>query len=121
MGHDTGGRARTIAGPSLLIFALLLFVSPAICFSEVMVKTASMVVTEMTEDTFTSDFGIFLIAEKTVVLDQNGDVSDLRYVRLPCRAEVDYEASDSGTLVARTVTVLETLRRKQDKDPNLPE
>lgn len=121
MGHDKRGRIRPTAGPWLLVLALLLFVSPALDVSEATAQTATMVITGTTEDNFTSDFGIFLITDKTVVLDKNGEVSDLRYVRLPCRAEVDYETSDSETLVARTVTVRETLRRKQDKDPNLPE
>jgi len=120
MGHNKRRQIRSKAGPWLLIFVLL-FVSPAVSFSEVMVKTATMVITGTTEDNFTSDLGIFLITGKTVVLDQNGDASDLRYIRLPCRAEVDYEASDSGMPVAHKITVLETLRRKQDRDPNLPE
>jgi len=121
MGHDKRGRIRPTAGPWLLVLALLLFVSPALDVSEATAQTATMVITGTTEDNFTSDFGIFLITGQTVVLDKNGEVSDLRYIRLPCRAEVDYETSDSETLVARTVTVRETLRRKQDKDPNLPE
>lgn len=120
MGHDKNSRIQSKAGPWLLIF-FLLFISQAVDVDEAMAETATMVITETTEDNFTSDVGIILLTEKTVLLDTEGNVSDLRYIRLPCRAEVFYETSDSGTSVAHKITVLETLRRKQDKDPNLPE
>jgi len=120
MGHDKRDRIRSKAGPWLLIFVLL-FVSQAMNIGEAMAKTATLVITETTEDNFTSDAGIIFLTEKTVLLDTKGNVSDLRYIRLPCRAEVLYETSESGIPVARKITVLETLRRKQDRDPNLPE
>jgi len=120
MEHDKSGCIQSKAGPWLLIF-FLLFISQAVDIDEAMAETTTVVITETTEDNFTSDAGIILLAEKTVLLDTEGNVSDLRYVRLPCRAEVFYETSDSGTPVARKITVLETLRRKQDKNPNLPE
>ena len=121
MGHDKRGRTRSITGPWLIILALILFVSPAMNIGEAMAEMETMVIAETTEDNFTSDVGVvFMITDQTVVLDPNGAVSDLRYIRLPCRADVDYEASDSGTPVASTVTVIETLRKKQDR-PDLPE
>lgn len=123
MGHDKRGCTRSTTGQWPLILALLLiFALPALNVSEAMAKTATMVITETTEDSFTSDKGVFLITEKTVVLDSNGAVfSNLNYIRLPCRAKVDYKASDSGTQVARKVKVIETLRRKNDRDPKLPQ
>ncbi|WP_319525033.1 hypothetical protein [uncultured Desulfosarcina sp.] len=121
MENDMMSRTRSKPWTCLLIFALLLFVSSVIDAGVAMAKTATMVITETTEDNFTSDVGIIFLAEKTVLLDPVGNVSDLRYIRLPCRAEVAYETSDAGKPVARKIMVLETLRRKQDKDPSLPE
>lgn len=120
MGHDKRSQIRSKAGPWLLIFVFL-FVFQAMNIGEAMAETATMVITETTEDNFTSDDGLILLTEKTVLVDTEGNVSDLRYIRLPCRAEVAYETTESGTSVARKITVLETLRRKQDKDPYLPE
>lgn len=105
----------------LLITATLMFTAHAIAIDEAMVKTVAVVIEEATEDNFKSDSGEFRIIEQTVLLNTDGDVSDLRYVRLPCSVELTYAVSDASMPNALEIKVIETLRRKPGKDSNLPE
>ena len=115
------GRIRPISLLWLLITALLLFSAQAMAVNEAMMKTVTVTIEETTEDNFISDSGEFRIVEQTVLLNRNGEVSDLRYIGLPCKAILTYEASNEEMPIALEIKVIETLRRKNGRDPNLPE
>lgn len=105
----------------LLITIILLFESPAVAINHAMLKTITVTIQQTTEDNFLSDSGEFRIVDQTVVQNQKGEMSDLRYIRLPCRAEVTFEMSNTQMQNALEIKVLETLKRKGGRDPNLPE
>ncbi|MBC2712468.1 MAG: hypothetical protein HGJ94_16230 [Desulfosarcina sp.] len=121
MRQDNKVRARPIFMIWLLITAIPLFASQAMAINDAMVKTITVTIQQTTEENFLSDSGEFRMIDETVVQNQKGEISDLRYIRLPCRAEVTFEVSDAKMQNALEIKVIETLRRKGDKDPNLPE
>jgi hypothetical protein len=121
MKHKKKGRFIPISALWLFIIALLLFSVQAMAVSAAMMKTITVTIEETTEDNFISDSGEFRIIEKTVLLNQDGEVSDLRYIRLPCKAILTYKTSNAEIPIALEIRVIETLRRKNNKDPHLPE
>ena len=112
---------KLIAGLILLAATLLLFANPSSAANATTSKTITVIIEETTEDNFISDAGEFHITDQTKVINNKGEASDLRYLSFPVKVKLIYEESNSPMPHALKIQVIETLRRKPLRDPNLPE
>ena len=112
---------KLIAGLIVLAPTLLLVTNPFLADNAIAAKIVTVIIEETTEDSFISDAGEFRITEQTEVINKKGEASDLRYLSFPVKVKLIYEESNSPMPHALKIQVIETLRRKPLRDPNLPE
>ena len=112
---------KIITGLILIAATLLLFANPFFAGNAIAAKIVTVIIEETTEDSFISDTGEFRITEQTEVINKEGEASDIRYLSFPVKVKLLYEESNSPMPHALKIQVIETLRRKPLRDPNLPE
>jgi hypothetical protein len=109
-----------------LIFLSILFIgiicSPsAIAAKEDPVTKMEMTIISTTEDDFITDKGNFRMNADTIVKDANGKDIQLRYVSLPCVADVEFEVSKETYQYTRAIVVKKVIGKKYNevmsKDP----
>lgn len=111
---------RHIVG-RLLITALILLSPLSGTQTSLAEDSLTVIIEGVTEDDMISDAGRFYLTSQTVVRNPKGEVSDLHFITLPCRATVTFETVAVNHRNALTVDVIKTVRHKFAVDPNLPE
>ena len=80
-----------------------------------------MTILSATEDDFISDKGNFWMNADTIVKDANGKDLQLRYVSLPCVADVEFEKSKGTAQYTKAIIVKKVIGKKHNqvmsKDP----
>ena len=111
-------KRKYIKNTTIFVFILLIGLS---CSSIALaakgdpVVNMKMTILSATEDDFVSDKGNFRMNADTLVRGINGNETLLRYVTLPCVAEVEFEKSKGTAHDAKVIVVKKILGKKHNE------
>lgn len=102
---------RSTVMSAILIF-FCVFVIPGAAYSQDLEneEAITLQITHVSEDDFLSDHGYFMLNQETTVYDEKGEKSDIRYIRLPCKANVTYKKINNNSFIALEVKVTEIIK-----------